>query len=257
MNIKDFPNPNLQIKKEHREEVFAHIDSYTESIQPFIYTDIALACIGEDDRYIHAWIQKFISENLLRSLYIRNSFVDSFNSGNSVAIYLPLKAWMEIVGVLAYLLNSLKQGLSNEELYERFRGLASGNRGSGSMRVGTVDAVNVMTFIQKADKFLADMVKECDPDTGHDLTKMFTDYYDVASNTSHLTYDAHEIIGEIQNGGYWHANTPESIAKLLIEHRPMYGGLLLMPVFTLRIVSEIFDIEKDHFAQLKSRKFFE
>jgi hypothetical protein len=257
VNIKDFPNPNLQIKKEHWEDIFTHIDSYIESIGPFIYTDIRLSYRRDDSRHIHAWIQRFISENLLRSLYLRNAFVDSFNSGNLVAIYLPLKAWMEVVGVLAYLLNSLKQGLPSKELYERFRGLASGNRGSGSMRVGDVDAVNVMTLIQKADKFLADIVKDCNSDTEHDLIKMFTDYYDVASNPSHPTYDAHEIIGEIKDGGSWHAHTPESIAKLLIERRPMYGGLLLMPVFTYRIVSKIFDIEKDHFEQLKSRMFFE
>jgi len=43
----------------------------------------------------------------------------------------------------------------------------------------------------------------------------------------------------------------------LITYRPMYGGLLLSPIFIELICSEIFDIEKDNFRKVKSESFFQ
>lgn len=262
MKIKDFPNPQLllEIFKDQSTaemDVFSHVNIYLESIAPFIYTEIALDYIRQDERHLHGWVQKFVSENILRSIYLRNAFVDAFNAGNLTGIYPPLKAWMEIVATLIYILDALKQGLSNEELYERFQWLPTGNRGEGSFRVGDVDAVGVTTLIKKADKFFAKIAGEYKRGAEHNLGSIFTDYYDVASNPSHPTYDAHAIVGEIMDDGAWHARTPQEVASLLIEQLPLYGGLLLMPIFTYRVTKEIFEIEDIYFKKIASKPFFD
>lgn len=265
MYTRDFPNPKLNLPKVFRDSVDEElvkslnaISSYLESIGGFIYTNIDLNYEVTDPKHIHAWLQKLISANLLRSLYIRNSFVELFNARNTVGIYFPLKAWLEIVGVLAVILRLLEKDPPREELFKALEPYMLGNRGKGSLRIGTKESVNVQTMIGKADEYLQKLMK--DSSNGKDESvegAFFTDYYDQASNPTHPSFDAHEMVGGIREGGIWKAKTPDEIKTDLVENRPHYGGLLMAPMFIEDLCEKILEIEDKHFQLLKSQKYFE
>lgn len=263
--MRDFPNPKLNLPKEFRdssdEELVASLNAvsgYLESIGDFIYTNIDLNYEVTDPKHIHAWIQKLISANLLRSLYIRNTFVELFNARNTVGIYFPLKAWFETVGVLATVLNLIERQLPAEELFKELEPHMLGNRGKGSLRIGTKDSINVQTMIGKADKYLQKMIEGAsDHEAGSPPGEFFTDYYDQASNPTHPSFDAYEMVGDIQEGGIWKAKAPESIKQDIVENRPHYGGLLMAPMFIKNLCEKLFDVEAKHFDTLKSQKYFE
>jgi len=248
MNISDFPYPKINLPKDLKDEpeLFDGVEKYLTQIEKYIFTNIDLREHG-----VHSWILQIVSANLVRSLYIRNSFVDSINSRNIVAMFLNLKAWLEIVGVLSSVLDILKQDLSDRDLHEKIKPYALGNRGSGSMRVGTIEVVNVLTMIKKSDNYMKAISKD------EKLSNFFSDFYDVASNPTHPSYDSYEFMGDLKDDAIWNIKNPNDFKKQLITYRPMYGGLLLSPIFIELICSEIFDIEKDNFRKVKSESFFQ
>lgn len=265
MYMRDFPNPKLKLPKEFRDSKdkelatsLTAVSRYLESIGGFIYTNIDLNYLVTDPKHIHAWILKLTSATLLRSLYIRNAFVESFNARNTVSLYFPLKAWFEVVGVLAAMLDFLEQQLSPNELFKQLEPYMLGNRGKGSLRIGRIDSRNVQTMIEKADKYLQKMVKETsNQETESAPDKFFTDYYDQASNPTHPSFDAHEMVGGIQEGGIWKAKTPDTIRQDLVENLPHYGGLLMAPMFVKNLCEKLLQIEKEHFDALKCQNYFE
>jgi hypothetical protein len=264
MNINNFPNPKLNLpielmeSKDNKDTVcFKAVDQYLNLVGEYIYTNINLDYTPDDSNHIHAWIQRIVSAFVLRSLYLRNSFVESMNSKNTIGIYLPLKAWIETVGVLASILDLLEKKLSSKELFEKLTPYAIGNRGKGDLRVGEIEAVNVWTMIEKADKYMAKMRVDNgeDPITA-DMESFFSDFYDVASNPSHPSFDAQELVGSLKDGGIWKAKEPSEIENDLVTTRPNYGGLLMAPLCVRNICQKIFEIEKDHFGRLNSDRYF-
>ncbi len=264
MNIHKFPNPKLNLPKELRNSpdkgeamIFASIENYLDLVNEYIYTDINLDYVRSDPRHIHAWIQRIVSANLLRSLYLRNAFVDMFNARNTVGIFPSLRAWYETVGALAAILDMLENNLSADQLFEQLQPYAIGNKGKGKLRIGKVEAVNVMTMIEKANKYISKMrqASSGDKETAH-IDTFFTDYYDVASNLSHPCFDSLELVGDLTDKGVWRTKEPDGVRKGIIETLPGYGGLLMTPLSIKNICEKIFVIEKEHFLELGSRKFF-
>lgn len=261
MDLINFPNPKLNLPKEirdskdnHRVLSFQAIDNYISSVKDFIYTDINLNYQPSDSNHVHAWFQRAFSENILRSLYIRNSFVEAFNSRNTVSIFLSLKAWFEIVGALASLLNILEKKLPREEFVEELKSYVLGNKGEGQMRVGKIDAKSVSHMLRKADKYLSKINLNSNPKEKPD--NFFTDFYDMASNPSHPSFDAHEIVGYLE-GSVWKVKTPQMVKNSIVTDLPGYGGLLTSPLFILSIAKQILEIESTSFDELKSRKYFD
>lgn len=265
MDIHRFPNPKLNLPKELRDSpdkgramTFASIENYLDLVDEYIYTDINLDYERSDPRHIHAWIQRIISANLLRSLYLRNAFVDAFNARNTVGIFPSLRAWYETVGALSAILDMLENNLSADQLFEQLQPYAIGNKGKGKLRIGEIDAVNVMTMIEKADKYISKM-RQASP-SGKEVVQadtFFTDYYDVASNLSHPCFDSLELVGNLTDEGVWRTKEPDEVREGIIEILPGYGGLLMTPLSIKDISKKIFEIENGHFSELGSRKFFE
>ncbi len=265
MKIEEFPNPKLNLPKELRDSTdktrstsFKAVDDYLYSVKEYIYTNISLDYERSDPRHIHAWIQKLISANVLRSLYIRNAFVDSFNTRNTVGIFLPLKAWFETVGALASILHLLESALSPDEFFEKLQPYTLGNKGKGGLRVGSTEAKSVADMMQKADKYIQKMRRESGEKSGPDMKadQFFTDYYDLAANPSHPSFDAYEIVGGLQSGGIWRAKAPNEVKSGIVEGLPGYGGLLMAPLFVQNICEKIAVLEAEHFAKLGSPKYF-
>lgn len=261
MEKRHFPNPKLNLPKELRDTgdrtvriSFEAVENYLNAVGDYIFTDINLNRERSDPSHIHAWIQRTVSANILRSLYIRNAFVEAVNARNTVGIFLPLKAWFETVGVLAAILDLLESNLSPDELYEKFQPYALGNKGKSAMRVGTVEAKSVAHMMQKADEYMQKMVKE----TGGvpKAESFFTGFYDVASNPSHPSSDAYEIVGSTSDGGLWSGKNPDEIKETIVEALPYYGGLLMAPLSIRNICEKIFKLESEHFTRLGSRKYF-
>lgn len=259
-----FPNPRLDLPEEFKNskdestiKSFDAIENYLELIGDCIYTDISLDYFPTDQNHIHAWIQRIVSAHLLRSLYIRNAFVEAFNSRNHAGFYLPLKAWFEVIGVLASILNMLEKQLTPEEMFEKMKPYALGNKGKGDLRVGEIEAKNVMDMIREADKYIQKMVESSSKAGTGKGDNYFTNFYDIASNPSHPSFDAMEVVGGLIDNGVWRAKTPEEIEKGIVETLPQYGGLLVTPLFIRNIAEKIFKIEAEHFEKLGSKKYFD
>ncbi|MCE9541829.1 hypothetical protein K8R03_04735, partial [Candidatus Kaiserbacteria bacterium] len=225
--------------------------------EKYIFTNINLDYENFEPAQNYAWIQRTVSALVLRSLYLRNAFVEAFNSRNMVAIFLPLKALFETVGALAWILDLLEQELPSEELREKLQPFALGNRGKGNLRVGTLDVPNVATMIEKADKYISNMRTESGTDSeqkGKDT--FFTDFYDIPANLSHPSFDAYDLVSSLKDGGTWYAEEPEETKAKIISHLPMYGGILMSTLFIQNVCAKIYEKGRDGFAQVQSELYF-
>ncbi|MEI6553703.1 MAG: hypothetical protein WCO09_03980 [bacterium] len=260
--MQKIPNPKLNIPKEIRDSISLDLDkkkiidaveNYVESMKGCIFTHINMDYEISNPIQIHAWIQRLLSVNVLRSFYIRNSFVDAFNSKNPVGIFLALKAWFEVAGVLASILDLLEEKSSDDILREKLKPYALGNRGKGSLRVGEIDAKNVMTMLTKADKYIKNISKG--------LKKIekegnfFIDFYDIASNPTHPSFEAYEMFGELTDNGVWMAYSPNEIRLEIVSDFDKYGALLMAPIFIKSICQKILIIELKHFRKMGSKKY--
>lgn len=263
MRREDFPNPKLNLPKELKDstssskKTFDEVERYLDLIAPYIYTNINHDYKVRSSKQVRSWILRVVSENLLRSLYIRNSVVEAINTRNLAGLYLALKAWFEIVGSLASILDMLESGLTDEQLHEKLLPYALGNKGKGKLRVGTTEAKSVAEMIKNADKYISKLSPHSSYENASEIIDtFFTDYYDVASNPTHPSFDAHEMLGYIDEG-IWHAYTPDEYKKKVSEHLPGYGGLLMSAVFIPNICDKIFALEGEKFKELECKKFFD
>ena len=265
MDIRDFPNPKLNLSDElkksgdkTRSTSLAAVDGYLLMVGKYIHTDIDLNYDSLDVLKTHAWILRIVSSLVLRSLYLRNEFAESINAGNAVGFFLPLKAWFEVAGALAYIYEILQKDLSPKDLFREIEPFALGDRGNGELRIGKVEAKNVLTMIEKGNKYLEKIRRETEGGKKNNAVEtFFTDYYDGASNASHPSFSAHEIVGRLDGfDGVWRAKTPEKISNVIAEDLPAWGGLLMTPLFIDNICHKIFELEKGNFVKIKSKKYF-
>lgn len=252
-----FPNPKLDIpedfknKHELSKTSFGYIDTYLDRVALYIFTEINLNLEVNSSEHINAWILRAVSQSVLRSLYIRNSFFDSFNKRNLAGAYLDLKAWVEIVGFLAAILEILEKGLSTDDFYEKFAPFVLGNKGKGDFRIGEIEAKSVAYFIECGNRYISKLEKNTTDLNQNELLKtFFTDYYDVASNPTHPSFDAHDIFGKLNGKGVWNAFTPDQYTQEFFYQQPAYGGLLMSPIFIQNICDSIFELRGNEFRKL-------
>jgi hypothetical protein len=257
MLVKNFPNSKLNLPNEikkvfaedsHCKKSFEAIDTYLETVAKYIYTDINHNYELGDLRRSDAWLLRLVSSSLIRSLYIRNQLVDSINSRNFVCIFLPLKAWIELVGLFASILNLVEKKLPSEEMIKELGPYLLGNRGDS--KIGTIEAKSVITMIKKADKYLSKLSQK-------DNENFFSFFYEVSSNPTHPSYDSLDNLGTLNNYGVWQAETPEFIKNKITTDLNGYGGLLMSPIFIVNICEKIFEIKKDDFNELNCKKYFD
>ena len=264
MPKRDFPNPSLNLPKEIRDskdektiKTFSAIENHLDMVGKYIFTNINLNYKEFDPVQNYAWIQRTVSALVLRSLYLRNAFVDVFNSRNIAGVFLPLKALFETVGALALVLDLLEQDLSPEILRERLLPFVLGNKGKGNLRVGSIDVPNVITMLEKADKYVTKMQGKSGGDENKKTANtFFTDFYDIPANLSHPSFDAYDIVGSLKDEGIWYAEEPDETKRKIISHLPMYGGILMATFFIQNICAKIYEKGKDGFANVHSEPYF-
>ncbi len=258
MKLKDFPYPKLNLpirlkllEKDSEMSKFQPITDYIHLVSDFIYTDIDIT--GKDSSLMHAWVLRVISSNLIRSLYIRNSFVDGVNSRNIYSMQLASKALFETVGLLASILDLIEKNDPPEVFMSKLEPYALGNRAKGDYMVGNVEAINVATLIEKADKYFTKFSKEI----GVDFEKnFFINFYDNSSSASHPCYDSYEYIGTM-NEGTWSAFSIEVFKEQLLTRRYIYIGAQVSQACISNICKKIFAKYCDEFKRVSAVKFFD
>ncbi len=259
-----FPYPKLNLPRALKDskvhiESFRDVENYIDSVAPFIYTDIDLNPASPPSQSVRSWIQKIMSASLVRSLYIRNAVVDSINSRNIVGLYLGLKAWLEVVGLLAFILEMFEKRYSDDDLFKKVKPLALGNRGKGNLRIGSIEATNVLSLLESANRYVSNLKAHSSYGKQADvINTFFTDYYDTASNPTHPSFDAHELVGHLvpDKEGIWQVYDPDVFKENLSKELPQYGGLLMAATFIPHICQQIYDIEGERLRTLGSKLFF-
>lgn len=266
MELRNFPNPKLNILKRFKKingnndiDCFTNLEKYLSLIKPYIYTNINLDYQKSDTRHRHAWIQRFISANLLRSLYLKNAVVEALNTRNSIALYTLLKSWFEILGALAYVLDLLERDSEEKELDELWLRLMLGNRGDGNLRVGEIEAISVSNLMKSANKYMTKILSRSKKELKTEgLDTFLTDLYDVVNNNSHPAFDSNDMIEFLDGNGVWFGKDPDDIKESIFIGLHGYSGVLGMTATLIpHICSEIFEIEKDNFSALNSKHYFD
>lgn len=266
MNETSFPFPKINRPKKTGDEeidarlndVFDRLEGYLKNIKPFIFTDIKLIYDQNDDCIILSRIQQNLSNVLLRSLYIRNGIVDSINSRNTVALFSNLKSFIEVPAMLAHLLSIIdNKDLKIEFVKDSLSSMALGNRGNGSLRVGHLDAVNVITMFKKLDNFINKLRSE-KSDTYNN--SIMSDFYDLVCNSSHPNYDAHDIIATFEpDKEQWRGLSPEDLKYNFVFESARYTPPIILAIaMTEALADIIFNCDMVNcFKKLDSPLYFE
>lgn len=215
-------------------EDFDLIDNYKNDILKYIYTNIKIWVEKDFETAVQARIQAFLSQTLLRSLFLKEAIVEALNSNNFPAFYAIAKSFLEIPAQLGYLTYILFENKPDEELKEALHKLVYGHRGGLNETMG-VDPISVMTMFDKLDTVLQniDLSQTSDPEEIKRIKTekpMRTMYEDIC-NFGHPNFAAHLSVGGINKEGFWIAKDPKKLESYKYE---LYGGFY-MNHFTMAI----------------------
>ena len=162
------------------------IEGYFEAIKPYIYTDMRYLNTTKEDAF-RSRLHVLLSRNLYRSLFLYKGCVDALNDSNFPIYHSNLKSFMEVMGLLGFVLYILKKEYDYSVLSEKIEKLTLGNKPAGELSVGFVEAYNVLTFFQKTDA----MLEKQNPT----LPKhMLESVYGNVCNYGHINFNAHSSI---------------------------------------------------------------
>lgn len=244
MDDVNFPFPKINRPKKSGDKtvdtelnmVFDSLDRYLNIIKPYIFTDIKLAYDENDDRFILSRVQQNLSNILLRSLYIRNGIVDSINSRNTVSLFSNLKSFIEVPAMLAHIFSLVNNSLDKKLIKNSLISMALGNKGEGSLRIGRVEAVNILTMFKKLDDFI-NQLKRKGGSSENDM--IMSDFYGLVCNATHPNYDAHDITAKFEvDRGYWRGLLPEEFKKNFISESSRYKPPLMVSIIMIEALSK-------------------
>lgn len=168
------------------------VSKFPYECSKYVFTKIKHDENYNESEWLDSWVLRCMSECVIKSLYLNKSFISSYNSRNTIGCMLPIKALWENVGYLAGISEIYsKSETSFKDRQEQLKPYVLGNRGKSDYRIGNTDSINVITLLEKADKYLHKMSQK------DELASFFSDAYDIASNASHPSFDSHNLFGEI------------------------------------------------------------
>src|SRR3989344_4484935 len=85
------------------QEDFKLIDDYKQNILKYIYDNIKIGPETNFETFFQSRIQMFLSQTLLRSLFLKDQMVHALNTNNFPAFYALAKAFLEIPAQLGYI----------------------------------------------------------------------------------------------------------------------------------------------------------
>jgi hypothetical protein len=237
---------------------FDRVDRYKSDVKKYIWTEINMNthALGEPP-FIQSRVQIFLSSILLRSIFLRDGIVSALNEDNLSALFAVLKSFLEIPAILAYILDLLDSGATDEELLEKFVNLSMGNKEAGEMSLGSRRAVNVLTMFEKLDRILGKI--ETSKDVEAMPEKILSNFYKDICNSGHPNYNAHLPIGFFEEPGIWKAF---NVSEFNVQKVEFWGGY--MPHFQTAILfipylcDKIINHSKiNNFSDIKNKLYFE
>ena len=240
------------------QEDFDMIDNFKNNICKYLYTKIKIGTETDRDTFTQSRVQMFLSQTLLRSLFIKDEIVRALNANNFPAFYALAKSFLEIPAQLGYLTFILYENKSDKELIEVLNKLVFGHKGGLTKKMG-VAPVNVMDMFDKLDIVLQKIaLSEASGSKQIDKIKteqpMRTIYEDVC-NFGHPNFAAHLSVGGINKEGYWTAKDPKKLESYKYE---LYGGFYMhhftTAIGTVLITASMIVRHKkvDNFSKLKN-----
>jgi len=208
-------------------EDFKLIDNFKSKISNYLYNKIKIGDEKDWDVFTQSRIQMFLSQTLLRSLFLKDGIVRALNTNNFPAFYALAKSFLEIPAQLGYLTFILYENKPDEEFRNALNKLMFGHKGGLTGKMG-VDPLNVMTMFDKLDMVLQKMaLSEASDSEQIKIIKsekaMRTTYEDIC-NFGHPNYAAHLSVGGINKECYWVAKNPKRLESYKYE---LYGGFYM------------------------------
>jgi hypothetical protein len=208
-------------------------------------------------------MQMFLSQTLLRALFLKEELVHSLNTNNFPAFYAVAKSFMEIPAQLGYATYILYESKSDDEIREALSKLIFAHRG-GLTEVPNAEPISVMKMFDKLDHVLQEiaLTQATSEEEKARIRKdkaMRTMYEDVC-NFGHPNYMAHLSVGGMNNSGYWKAKTPSTLKNYKFE---LYAGFYMhhftTSIGTIMITASMIarHPKVDHFKKLKSPLLFD
>ncbi len=231
-------------------ENFDIIDNYKNNIKEYIYNNIRITQSIDEPAFFQSRVQVSLSSILLRSLYLKEGIVIALNENNLASLYSNLKSFLEIPAILGYIFYTLGRNISKEEMLKVFTNLAMGNKEAGSLSVGSCQAINILTMFKKLKLVLPQTKGK---NSLMSVGQIMSDFYKSICNFGHPNYNAHLVVGGIDNKGVWRVSEAKK--------EEFWGGY--MPSFTSAIYVTIFLCKKivkhpevNNFINLKNKLYF-
>ncbi len=218
-------NVDPRVKPETVQEDFDLIDNFKDKVSKYIYTNIKIQEESDWDIFFQSRVQLFLSQSVLRALYLKEEVAHSLNANNFPAFYSIVKSLMEIPAQLGYLTYMLYENKSGEDIWKELNKLIFGHRG-GLTKIER-ENINILTAFDKLDKVLqnigmSEAISQEEKEKIKNEKAMRTFYEDIC-NFGHPNFMAHLPVGAL-NDEMWKAKTPKTLNSYKYE---LYGGFYM------------------------------
>jgi hypothetical protein len=208
-------------------EDFDLVDGYKEHILQYMYTNIPVRTEADWNVAFQNRVQVFLSQSLLRSLFLKDAIIEALNSNNFPAFYALTKSFLEISAQLGYLTYLLYENKPDEELKEKLHQMTFAHKGGLSAEIG-VEPINVLTMFDKLDIVMQkiDLSQTTDAEEIKRIkaNKAMRTIYEDICNFGHPNFASHLSVGKMNNAGYWTAKDPKKLESYKYE---LYGGFYM------------------------------
>ena len=249
------PHVLKEVGGENLKHDFDLIDSYFDDIKGYIYTGIHMSDFKKSiEIAFKSRLLILISSVLNRSLLLKDAVVQALNDSNFPAFYAIDKSFMEIAALLGYIVYVIENENDYQKIMKKLERLYLGNKEAGGFSVGQVEAINVMTMFEKADKvFMAGVPTDHPPGGDRPLSESYAN----VCNYGHPNYNAHLSSGIMDHKtARWNAKTDSDGYKT--ELYGFYMPWFAIPISAIKIFcSMIFRHPKvNNFEGLEKHRLF-
>lgn len=233
LDLTSDPQKNNRLKK-----LSDSLDNYIKNVRPYIYTNIDFSHSEDQEFVIVSRIQQNLSNLLFRSIFLKDGIVTAFNHRNLVSLFVNLKLFMEIPAVLAYIYYLIEGESSYDDTLRALSNLAMGNKGEGTLRLGTANQVNILTMFGKLENFFSEVSNLSNSSTP--LMKVMSDFYELVSNASHPNYDAHDITSTYDvKLGIWRGLAIDEFRSKIVTDLDWYSPPLIMTITCIEVLAQV------------------
>jgi hypothetical protein len=159
--------------------------------------------------------------------------------------------------MLAQLFSIINNISNKEDAIDALATMALGNKGEGTLRVGSLDITNILSMFKKLDTFINNLRKE---KTDSNNNSIMSDFYGLVCNSSHPNYDAHDITATFNpNKGIWRGLSAEEVRSNFVLEYDRYAPPLIVTIVMIEALSErIFKSSNiNRFNKLDNNLYFE